>query len=230
MNTDLEQMLKAKYISPEKIIQIIKEYNAETNEYKRDSLRDIIISNNIRLVAKVAHKYSGKSDIDDYFQNGIMGLLKALEKFDPNRDIKFSTYAMFWVKKYMQDEQAKDLVVHVPKSADNTKALSHGSFIDLDNNIGDSNLTWNEIIKDQRAFSPEEITLKDKAKSRLMDAINNLKPNQAEVIRLRYFSSPDETKTLENVGKIMGLTRERVRQIEKSASEILRNNLNGLDF
>jgi RNA polymerase sigma factor (sigma-70 family) len=229
MNTDLEKRLKAKYISADEIISAIREYNQETNEQKKDGLREIIVNNNLRLVAKEAHKFARKSgSVDDYFQNGLLGLLVAIDKFDTDRGVKFSTYAMFWIKKYMQDEQTTELSIDVPKSAGKSK-LFPGSFTDLDNTVGDTSLTFNEIIKDQRAVNPEEKALQDKAKSRLLFAIDNLPTKQGQVIMLRYFNG-DELTTLENVGKEMGLTKERVRQIEKSATETLRETLEGIDL
>ena len=101
---ELHEQTRAAHLSSDNVLKLIRKYKKEKDEPKRDTLRDSIVATHVKFVLGQATKASRISQVptNDLFQNGIMGLLVALDKFNPNRKIKFSTYATPWVKKYIQ--------------------------------------------------------------------------------------------------------------------------------
>ena len=222
-----------------------------------------LIEANLRLVVSVAKKYNSNTSIPflDLVQEGNMGLMHAVEKFDFTRGFKFSTYATYWIKQYIQraiadqgrairvpvhiveannlinrterqltqsfgrkatpEEVAKELDMDMEKY---TSIIEHSkSLLSMDKTINDDEDTdMNEIVGDNRAENPVEKMRKEATKEMIIKVFDSLDEREKEIIMMRYGFDDGEAKTLDDIGELVGLTRERVRQIEIKALRKLR--------
>ena len=225
--------------------------------------KDTLIESNLRLAVSIAKKYQGNGlTLMDLIQEANIGLLIALDKFEPERGYRFSTYASWWIKQTISraldnksklirlpayvvegvnkmksveraltialgreptlEEVAKEMgmdVAKVKKLRDSSKEVSS-----LDVAVGDDDeATMGELIADTSSLTPEE-SMEIQTKSEILDTIlNTLEDREGDVIKYRYGLMDGEPKTLEEVGQIFGLTKERIRQIEAKALRKLRN-------
>lgn len=222
-----------------------------------------LIEANLRLVVSVAKKYNSNTSIPflDLVQEGNMGLMHAVEKFDFTRGFKFSTYATYWIKQYIQraiadqgrairvpvhiveannlinrterqltqsfgrkatpEEVAKELEMNMEKY---TSIIEHSkSLLSMDKTINDDEDTdMNEIVGDNRAENPVEKIRKEATREMIIKVFDSLDEREKEIIMMRYGFDDGEAKTLDDIGELVGLTRERVRQIEIKALRKLR--------
>ena len=222
-----------------------------------------LIEANLRLVVSVAKKYNSNTSIPflDLVQEGNMGLMHAVEKFDFTRGFKFSTYATYWIKQYIQraiadqgrairvpvhiveannlinrterqltqsfgrkatpEEVAKELEMDMEKY---TSIIEHSkSLLSMDKTINDDEDTdMNEIVGDGRAENPVEKMRKEATREMIIKVFDSLDEREKEIIMMRYGFDDGEAKTLDDIGELVGLTRERVRQIEIKALRKLR--------
>lgn len=222
-----------------------------------------LIEANLRLVVSVAKKYNSNTSIPflDLVQEGNMGLMHAVEKFDFTRGFKFSTYATYWIKQYIQraiadqgrairvpvhiveannlinrterqltqsfgrkatpEEVAKELEMDMEKY---TSIIEHSkSLLSMDKTINDDEDTdMNEIVGDNRAENPVEKMRKEATREMIIKVFDSLDEREKEIIMMRYGFDDGEAKTLDDIGELVGLTRERVRQIEIKALRKLR--------
>lgn len=222
-----------------------------------------LIEANLRLVVSVAKKYNSNTSIPflDLVQEGNMGLMHAVEKFDFTRGFKFSTYATYWIKQYIQraiadqgrairvpvhiveannlinrterqltqsfgrkatpEEVAKELDMDMEKY---TSIIEHSkSLLSMDKTINDDEDTdLNEVIGDSRAENPVEKMRKEATREMIIKVFDSLDEREKEIIMMRYGFDDGEAKTLDDIGELVGLTRERVRQIEIKALRKLR--------
>ena len=222
-----------------------------------------LIEANLRLVVSVAKKYNSNTSIPflDLVQEGNMGLMHAVEKFDFTRGFKFSTYATYWIKQYIQraiadqgrairvpvhiveannlinrterqltqsfgrkatpEEVAKELDMDMEKY---TSIIEHSkSLLSMDKTINDDEDTdMNEIVGDNRAENPVEKMRKEATREMIIKVFDSLDEREKEIIMMRYGFDDGEAKTLDDIGELVGLTRERVRQIEIKALRKLR--------
>jgi RNA polymerase primary sigma factor len=227
--------------------------------------RDRMVRANLRLVVNIARGYAGKGlPLDDLVSEGNMGLLRAVEGFDPTMNTRFSTYASYWIKQsikralvntaktiripaYMAelltkwrratnkltdelgrtptpDEIAKFLGLSKKKLNIIKKAIrvaNAGSQADQ----GEAGWSIEEMLSDDRAKAPDaEIGETDDLKQ-VLHLLEKMDPREATVLRMRFGLNDDEPRTLKEIGECLGLTRERVRQIESEALAKLNEGL-----
>lgn len=209
--------------------------------------RDELVRRNLRLVASVARHYQGwKLAYLDLVQEGTFGLMRAIEKFDPDKEVRFSTYAIWWIWQAMswaQDHRGGEVVripaflhtqqrrlVRLAQTGERNDNQTFGqdrhlgiSVVSLDAPLGEGDdRRLEEVLSHPERLSPEEEILKEDSETKLLKALTRLAPREAEILRLRFGLEGRQVLTLEQVGERLGMSRERVRQIEGKARSRLR--------
>ena len=234
------------------------------NEKGKNAIRKLTDSN-LRLVVSVAKKHINRGlGILDLIQEGNIGLLKAIKKFDYRRGFKFSTYATWWIRQGITRALADQsrtirIPVHLveslnkvtriqrqltqeynreptieeiskasglPKAKINTVLSASSKPVSLAALIGDDSPTEiGNLIEDKSSDAPPDAVSKGMTRDEINNLLENLSTREKLVIQLRFGLSDGRNRTLEEIGKMLGLTRERIRQIEKKAI----NKLRGID-
>lgn len=248
-------------------LDYLNSLHSEHSEYdqKQKSL-DNLVEANINLVWKVVDRYEGAAtqsfDREDMFQYGMMGLIKAAEKFDLSKETQFSTYAVYWIRQsitraIMDFSRTIRIPVHMWERINKMKrvkgqlksylkreplaeeigaemdlltskvyeiiSLSHNE-ISLDTPVGTGKESFlGDFIEDDSIDLPEEKAMKNALKEEFNDVLNKYTDRERDIITKRFGLQDQEASTLEELGEIYGVTRERIRQIESKTLKRLRH-------
>ena len=261
INQYLKEISKIPLLSPDEEKELTTKY-FETHD--KEALNELIEAN-LRLVVSIAKRYQNrkhKISFSDLIQEGNIGLINGIEKFDPYKGFKLSTYVTWWIRQAItraiadqartiripvhmvetinkfdntkkqlthvlnreptEEEIAKSLDIPIEKAREINK-LSQ-DIVSLDEPIGedqDSNLV--DFVPDENSMGPEQYGTNKMLKEALANTLKTLTEREQKILRLRFGLDNGQGKTLEEIGKIEDVSRERIRQIEAKALRKLRH-------
>ena len=192
-----------------------------------------LVEANLRFVVKIANEYLGYMDIEDLINEGNLGLMHAAEKFNPSTGNKFITYAVWWIRAYIQKAiRETSTGIKFPSHKFDEMKKSKWKLASLDKAVGndEEKATLADFIVDERIINPEESFLIHQTELELKQFIKELKPNEKAVIIKRYGLDGKEPMKLSEIGSLMGYSKERIRQLENRALAQLKKNLNYSNF
>ena len=219
--------------------------------------RDCLVRSNLRLVVNIAKNFSGRGmTLGDLIEEGNLGLLRAVDSFDPEHGVRFSTYAAWWIKQSIKKSILTNAQpIHIPTYMVELINQWRYTFAELQSQLGrtpqleeiakEMKLTHKkakaiqqvvevvdagfqgdvlqdtaglaDTIEDDNISMPEEIIGTDEELAKAVRLLEEIEPREAEVLTLRFGLNGKEPLTLKEIGVELGLTRERVRQIQRNA-------------
>ena len=227
-----------------------------------DRARQELIRANLRLVVSIAKRYVGRGmQLLDLVQEGNLGLMRAVEKFDHSKGFKFSTYATWWIRqaisraiadqartiripvhmvetinrvrrtqrdmmqKLEREPTVEELAAEVDLSVDKVHEILQISLdpVSLESPVGEDDSQLGDFIKDENADRPVDVAARAMLSNDVLEALDELNDREKEVVRMRFGLIDGRARTLEEVGREFGVTRERIRQIESKTLAKLRH-------
>lgn len=181
---------------------------------------------NLALVVHVAKAYRNRGvAMADLIQEGNISLLRAVEKYDPTRGARLGTYATAWLHRSMaRTIRSLSRTVRLPESA--KTARSHS--VPIDEPVGEGRLSLTDILCEDDAIAPDDAVSREDIRAKAREHLSSLSEQEAFVIRRRFGIEDGNAQTLREIGEVLGVTRERVRQIEKAALDRLRRRMRRL--
>jgi RNA polymerase primary sigma factor len=233
-----------------------RELATRVREKNDPAAREQMIRANLRLVVNIARSYLNRGlTFMDLVEEGNLGLLRAVEGFEPEQGYRFSTYASWWIKQAIRrslinkvktiripaymveliakaksaeeelkgklnrpptiEEIAKKMKLPRQKIAMMRRAASTGAQTQSQGN--ETTLSLSELLEDERTPEPEAALFNEQQKQTIHRLLDSIDEREATVLRMRYGLGGAEPRTLKEIGEVLGLTRERVRQIENEA-------------
>jgi RNA polymerase primary sigma factor len=222
--------------------------------------RDRLVRSNLRLVVNIAKKYVGRGlSLSDLVEEGNLGLIKAVDHFDPDRGIRFSTYSAWWIKQSIKLALLESVQpIHIPTYMVALMNQWRHASVELENRLGRNvtieemadvmrlplrkakmihevinalssvkdasgsddageGQTFEEAIGSRHSAWPEDGIVAEEEKAKAVRFLAKMQPREADILRMHYGLGGSKPLTMKEIGKKLGLTRERVRQIQHQA-------------
>ena len=219
--------------------------------------REQLVRSNLRLVVNIAKKYSGRGmTLGDLIEEGNLGLLRAVDTFDPDHGVRFSTYSAWWIKQSIRRSILNNSQpIHIPTYMVELINQWRQTYAEMESRLArtvsleemagamkvpirkaraiqeivrvvdagfqhdstEQNAGLDEAIEDDRILTPEESIGSNEELAKALELLDEIEPREADVLRLRFGLNGAEPLTLKEIGKKLGLTRERVRQLQRDA-------------
>lgn len=266
---ELGKRIKAGYEAETKLANNLNIGDDEKEKLRKISsdglmARECLIESNLKLVVSIAKHYQNRGlSLMDLIQEGNLGLIKAVYRFDPSKGFRFSTYGTWWIRQAITraiveqgrmvripahvidslnklkkarrelsmqlgyDPSIKEIADKLNLKESDIEYLDYISqdIVSLDSPISDDDddTLFSDMIEDTTASTTLEFAIREENKERIADALSTLPPREARIINLRYGFVDNIPKTLDEIGREFGITRERVRQLEIRAIRHLRH-------